>query len=362
MLLRGISLRNFRNIASADLELKGRRQFFIGNNGQGKTNLLEAVGLLLALRSFRTSETGVLVKQGVLQAELGFRLEHEKEGDCLVRLVLSSQNKSVSVDQEKVGKLADYIGRFPVVVLSSRDLLLIRDAPGGRRRWLDLGLSATDPEYLGALQTYHKAMAARNALLKRDGGVNQLAAFERLMAPAAALLVARRSALFAEISALVEDVYRYVAQDGASLRLEYVPDMEARESGEIEKALLEGRTRDLRLKQTARGPHRDDFEFNLGGARARDVASEGQQRLLVIALKLAQVLWLGKRLGVSPLVLADDILVELDAERRGRFWEKMPTDVQLMATGTVRPDDAGGVWQYFRVDGGVLSEEAGGSS
>src|SRR5690606_33977745 len=154
-------------------------------NGQGKTNLLEAAGFLTALRSFRTTENKLLVGHGEQVAAIAAELEHERLGETKVTIKLRRDGKELWCDQTRITKLADYIGRFPTVVFSSQDMLLVRGAPALRRRWLDLTLAAVDAGYFAALQTYSKALAARNALLKTGGASGaELGAFEQQLAPA----------------------------------------------------------------------------------------------------------------------------------------------------------------------------------
>ena len=166
MRLRKLSLRHFRNVGFAALEFSGRQQFLLGGNGQGKTNLLEAAGFLTALRSFRTTENKLLVGHGHHTAAVVYAVEHERMGETHVTIKLRHDGKELWSDQARVTRLADHVGKFPAVVFSSQDLQLVRGSPAVRRRWLDLTLAAMDAAYLHTLQTYSRALAARNALLK----------------------------------------------------------------------------------------------------------------------------------------------------------------------------------------------------
>src|SRR6185503_2034833 len=183
MLLRKLTLRHFRNVGFAAIEFKGRQQFFLGANGQGKTNLLEGAGFVTALRSFRATDNKLLIRHGELVAAIACELEHERLGETRVTIKLRRDSKELWCDQTRITKLADYLGRFPTVMFSSQDLLLVRGAPALRRRWLDLTLASMDAGYLRTLQTYSRALAERNALLKRGGGAErEFAAFEQVLA------------------------------------------------------------------------------------------------------------------------------------------------------------------------------------
>lgn len=357
MRLRKLTLRHFRNVGFAALELQGRQQFLIGANGQGKTNLLEAAGFVSALRSFRTTDNKLLIQHGQHVAAIACDLEHERLGPTKVTIKLRRDGKELWCDQTRITRLADYLGRFPTVVFSSQDLLLVRGAPALRRRWLDLTLASMDAGYLRALQTYSRALAGRNALLKRgNAAAAELSAFEQILAPAAATLIAARTAGIEGLAARVTGAYARLCEGDASERggLRYEPDF-AEPSAEALLARLEsGRTRDAQFRSTLAGPHRDDFSFSARGTAAKDFASEGQQRSLVLALRLAQAAWFQEKSGTRPVLLADDVLGELDPARRRSFWASVDPESQVIATGTTLPDAELGEWQVFEVKEGAF--------
>lgn len=359
MRLRKITLQHFRNVGFAALEFSGRQQFFVGPNGQGKTNLLEAVGCVTALRSFRTTDSKLLVSHGEQSAALAFVLEHERQGETQVTITLRRDGKELWCDQARVTKFSDYLGRFPTVVFSSQDMQLVRGSPANRRRWLDLTLAAMDASYLRALQTFTRALAARNALLKSGrASATELGAFEQALAPAAVELIDRRAAGLQALEATLKAGYARLSDDREPVALAYQPSF-AEPSAEALLARLEaGRGRDQQFRTTLIGPHRDDFYFSVKGTAARDFASEGQQRSLVLALRLAQAAWFQERSGVRPVLLADDVLGELDPVRRERFWAAIDSESQIIATGTRLPDAELGTWQVFEVSEGTFVEKA----
>ncbi|WP_068631013.1 DNA replication/repair protein RecF [Cephaloticoccus primus] len=402
MRLRQITLQDFRNIPLARLEFRGRQSFLLGPNGQGKTNLLEAAGFITALRSFRTREPRLLVGHGSREAAIRCEVEHEVHGavELLIKLrAQAREGRELWRDGERVPRLAGHLGAFPTVVFSSQDMALLRGAPALRRRWLDLTLSAIDADYLGFLQSYHRALANRNSLLKRGAGGatdGELAAFERAMAPAAAQIVERRRvglAALGERLRVASERLGGAANEGREAALRYAPNFDpgagaahtaprgqAADQGAVQPAAVSGegstgaatsapalaaawverwargRERDRQFRSTLSGPHRDDFEFLHGGLAASDYASEGQQRGLVLALRLAQAAWFRERTGLRPVLLADDVLGELDPVRRQLFWEAVDPDSQMIATGTAPPDAALGEWQLFRVNQGEFME------
>ena len=354
MQIRRIALQQFRNIAATQLDLHGRLQFLVGPNGQGKTNLLEATGLITALRSFRSAETRHLIAHGKTEAALACTLEHEVEGETELTIKLRPGAKEAWLEATKLTRLADLIGRFPTVVFSSQDQQLLRGSPGGRRRWLDLTLAAMDAVYLKALQGYHRALAERNALLKSDASDAQLAAFEQVLAQHGEVLIRSREVGLDALAISLTSAYSKIADNAEPAGFAYAPDIATDAAGLVAK-FVKNRGRDRMTRTTNSGPHRDDFDFTLHGRAAKDFASEGQQRALLLSLRLAQATWFRDRSGVQPVLLADDVLGELDPVRRTRFWAAVPETAQVIATGTEAPNGDLGEWQVFRVEGGNFS-------
>ena len=220
-----------------------------------------------------------------------------------------------------------------------------------------LTLAAMDANYLQALQTYTRALAERNALLKKGGApARELGAFEQILAPAAAALIALRAAGLRTLGAALTMNYARLCDGVEKAALVYAPDF-ADPSAEALLARLEaGRARDALLRTTLNGPHRDDVDLKVEGKLAKDFGSEGQQRSLVLALRLAQAAWFQEKSGVRPVLLCDDVLGELDPARRRRFWAAIDPESQVLATGTRLPEAELGAWQVFEVKGGDFVE------
>ncbi len=356
MRILGVRLRDFRNIAFADLPLGEERIFLLGANAQGKSNLLEALGLVTALRSFRTRDLRALPRKGAAGCALVFELEAEGVGAIAVEIRRGPGGWEVEIDGGRIRRLADFIGRFPVVALSAGDVMLLRGGPGERRRFLDLTLSATDPAYYRALRGYHRALAGRNRLLKTRGGDAELAAFEAELAPLAMDLTGRRTGAADALAAALHRACAEVAGGAEGFGLAYRPDLPVHEAGEFVRMLRDGRERDRALGATRRGPHRDDLPFTGEAGEARDFGSDGQQRGLLASLRLAQAGYFAEKLGVAPVLLVDDVLGELDAGRRAGFWRACPPGLQVIATGTALPaPDGGPPWSVWNVEAGSFA-------
>lgn len=347
---------DFRNIGFADLDFGGaKRIFLVGKNGQGKTNLLETASLLTALRSFRTRDSRLLVRGGKKEARVFIALEHEREGRTELTFTLGANGtKNAELGAgTPVRRLSDFVGRFPAVVFSSDDIALLRGSPSGRRRWMDLTFSTIDPEYFLRLQNYHRALESRNRLLKEARSTDsQLEAFEKILAENGCRLVEIRSREMRGVAGLFSEfVGRIVRSGDEDSSLAYEPSVSAAEPAAWAETFRRSRAQDRLLRATQKGPHRDDFRFRIRGRAAEDFASEGQQRGMTLALGLAQLALFRERLGVAPVVLADDVLGELDAERRAGFWSAVGEELQVVATGTQPPEDSG-AWSVFAVEAG----------
>jgi DNA replication and repair protein RecF len=357
MMLRRLSLQTFRNLPLGCLDFDSKQTFFVGANGQGKTNLLEAVGLLGALRSFRGAEPRDLIARGATEARVCCVLEHERDGVVEVEILVRPQRREVSINGAKCERLAEFLGRFPVVALSSYDLQLLRGAPQLRRRAVDLAIASLDEKYFNALRRYHEALDSRNALLRgpRAPAAEELSAFEAQMAPSAAALVSARAKVTAELAAHFVAAYDQLTGGVVeSPGWTYAPDLPAMTADVWCTSWADSRPRDLAMKTTMRGPHRDDFAFQLAGQEAKALGSEGQQRGLVVSWRLAQAAWQRARTGIAPIVLADDVLGELDPSRRAGFWRAAANAAQVLATGTTLPAGEAEEWAVWNVNAGAF--------
>lgn len=359
MILRRLGIQNFRNIAEAGLEFEPGNTFLLGGNGQGKSNLIEAIGFMTALRAFRTHDQKPLIRHGEEQAALAFVVDQDERGRTELTIRLRTQGRSVEVDGEPVRRLAELIGQLPTVIFASEDIQLIRGGPALRRRLIDLYLSSLDGDYLRALMRYHRGLRERNALLKQDADEGQLAAFEQVMAPAAGLIARTRADLIASLSKALQVFYAGLCDRQEEPGLQFRPDARAESDADWVELFREGRLRDRQMRATQRGPHRDDFRLLLNGREAQDFASEGQQRGLVLALRFAQLRVIRDRAGLIPIVLADDVLGELDPDRRERFWCHLDPDTQVIASGTEGPARGDPRdWRILLVEAGRFTEVA----
>jgi DNA replication and repair protein RecF len=346
-----LRVQDFRNVEFAELDLSAGRTFLLGANGQGKSNLLEALGLVTALRSFRTQSMSALPRQGAGAFTAVYEMEHDVEGRTELELQSGKSGRRVSVDGERVSRLGDFIGRFPVVPLSSGDLMLLRGSPAERRRFVDLTLSAIDPDYYHALRNYHRGLAERNRLLKKGGSAAELSAFEAEIAPHAVAVASKRRAGMQRLREVLVAVYADIAEADEGPELEFKVNAACTDVESVSRMLHDSRKRDEIMGSTQKGPHRDDFHLSLSIGGAKEYASDGQQRGLCVALRIAQARIFQESLGLTPVLLADDVLGELDPHRKAGFWRACPAELQIIATGTELPE-ASAEWAIWEVANG----------
>src|SRR5882762_3936058 len=314
MHLAQLRLRDFRNYSRLDADFSAGFHLLLGDNAQGKTNILEAIYLLATLRSFR----GVGGSQMVRHAHKGYFVGAKSigQGEHEIKMYWSAQERSLTLDKRPVRKLTDYLGTLRTVVFCTEDLQLIKGTSRARRRFLDLLLSQTHPTYLPLLQRYTRALRSRNALLKRpvlDPGA--LDSFSRELVSAGEELLRFRRELVPAFSPLAQLAYRGISNEAEQLRIEY--------HGSVKKdfavELAQSRARERSYRSTLIGPHRDDLQLLLNDRSAAQFGSEGQKRTLAIALKMAQAEYVTNLHGAPPVLLIDDIMGELDVKRRTGF-------------------------------------------
>lgn len=309
-----LRLRDFRNYARLDGDFVPGFHLLLGDNAQGKTNILEAIYLMATLRSFRGVGGAQMVRHGQRGYFVGARVLGQ--GQHEIKMFWSVNERKLSLDGRPVRKLTDFLGVLRGVVFCTEDLQLVKGTARMRRRFLDLLLSQTHPGYLPLLQRYTQALRSRNALLKQRA-LDEVAleSFSRELVQLGDQLIQRRRELAPKLSPLVRLAYRRIAHDTEELRLEYQPGVKQ----DFAVELAQSRSRERTYRNTLVGPHRDEVQLLLNDRSAAQFGSEGQKRTLAIALKMAQAEYLTGIHGSPPMLLIDDVMGELDAKRRAGF-------------------------------------------
>lgn len=333
MIISQLSLTNYRSYERHRFPLHPELTVVVGPNATGKTNLLEALYVLAQTKSFRARDAD-LVRHG----QDFFRVEatHADGTVSLIYQPTASPIKRVLYDQVK-RPLSRHLGMLPTVLFEPGDLLLINGAPSLRRRYLDGILSQTDPVYLKAQADYARVLRQRNSLLENfsiRGIKDQIFAWDLSLTNLAATIYETRQRLVTFLNSTVGGYYDEIAGEAVNLELEYLPSVTAANYAEaFMEALVNNLTRDLAAGFTTIGPHREDFRVRFKNNDMMAIASRGEVRSAVLALKLAELNYLERRQGRSPLLLLDDVFSELDFSRR-HFLTKRLTGYQTLITTT----------------------------
>lgn len=356
MQLAHLRLRDFRNYARLDVDFAPGFHVFLGDNAQGKTNILEAIYLLATLRSFRGVGGAQMVQHGKKGYFVGANVVGQ--GTHEIKMYWSSAERKLTLNGQPVRKLSDYFGTLRAVVFCTEDLQLVKGTARSRRRFIDLLLAQTHPVYLPLLQRYAKALRSRNALLKQRAlDETALESFTRELVYLGNQLIAFRRELLPKISLLARLAYRRISNDAEEFRLTYQPAVKS----DFDIELAQSRGRERTLRSTLIGPHRDELQLLLDEKPAAKFASEGQKRSIAIALKMAQAEYLTGIHGSPPILLIDDVMGELDAKRRAGFLpllnraQQSRSQVFMTCTEENWPRELGRELQRWEVKKGCIS-------
>lgn len=355
MIISHLELIDFRNYVSGTFDLTAGTTVVIGDNGQGKTNLAEALAFLATLDSFRSAPTDALVRVGADAAIIRATVLDDDSRESLVEieLVTSGRNR-VQVNRQRLGRVRDLLGTVRVTVFAPDDLVLIKGSPGDRRRFLDDTLVALAVKYDAIRLEIDRIVRQRNTLLKQSGGrltdeiEVTLDVWDAKFAAVADQFGHARATLVARLAPMVHDAYEQLAGVPTAIELRYEPAW--RLCG-LAAALAEVRSVDLRRGVTTVGPHRDEVVVSIDGLPSRTHASQGEQRSLALALRLASHRLVTERTGSAPVLVLDDVLSELDDHRATALLEHLPAGQIVITTATDLPP-AAKVDRLLRVEAG----------
>jgi len=328
--IEALTAHGVRNLAPLELVPRERFNVFVGNNGQGKTNLLEAIYAVAALRSFRTAKLAEMIAFGMPEARLGARVwKHDLHR--VYELTIAPGARRAQLDGKAARPLSRYFGAFNIVVFTPEDLSLPRGSPGDRRRFLDRAVFNLDAEFLARAQDYDKVLRQRNSVLKLAGSGQlaparvdeMLAVYDRQLATLGLDVVEARTSLVAAMSDEIDRAFQAIGRSPHRASARYASKAAGTTVDEFENALRESRAKDLATQSTQHGPHRDDLAFELDGRDAGAFASQGQLRAIMLAWKTAEVAMLERAHGDQPILLLDDVSSELDPDRNAFLFEHL---------------------------------------
>ena len=366
MILKRISILNYKNLEQVELAFSPKLNCFFGQNGMGKTNLLDAVYYL----SFCKSAGNPIDSQNILHEADFFMIQGFYEAadgapEEIYCGMKRRQKKQFKRNKKEYGRLSDHIGFIPLVMVSPADVELIAGGSDGRRRFMDVVISQYDKEYLNALIRYNKALAQRNVLLKSEQPVEEelFLVWEEMMAQTGEMVYRKREAFIREFIPIFQSFYSFISQDREQVGLTYESHA-AR--GALLDILRESRERDRIMGYSLHGVHKDELEMTLSGYPIKREGSQGQNKTYLIALKLAQFDFL-KRTGshTTPILLLDDIFDKLDADRVEQIVKLVSGDQfgQIFITDTNRDhldqilEKAGKDYKLFYVEKGAVKYE-----
>jgi DNA replication and repair protein RecF len=349
-------VRSFRNLAQLEWTPGPRFNVIGGDNGQGKSNLLEAIDYLGSLRSFRMAQARELIRRSSNEAELQALVRGEAAPRKFKIRLHASVARELRIDDKRPRTRAHYLAAIQTVLFHPGDLQLVAGAPELRRAWLDGILEHFDATYASTLASYERARKSRNRLLRASSPDRRaLIAYHELLAAAGTVIGQARERLVADLGALVVEAFRSISGDQLVLGIRYEPRVEP-ELNALRSALEASIDKDLARGFTAEGPHADELSFTLDGVTAKRFGSQGQHRAIVLALKVAELHQLTRRVGRIPILLLDDVSSELDASRNRRLFGLLAdlggqvflttTQPQLILLERERQD--------FRIEAGVL--------
>lgn len=362
MLVRTLKADGFRNLRRVDLQFSPRVNVLLGPNGHGKTNVLEALYLLAGFRSFRGARNRELIREGAEAA----RLVAEVEADGVergVELTLRPKGKTYLIDGKAPASLAEWVGRLVMVTFSPDDLFLVKGEPEIRRRWLDRVIFLLEPEHLRYVMQYQKALKTRNALLK-DGMFGRdlmlLDAFDQTLAKCGARVRTARAKWLPQLSRLVDEELRALTGGVHGSKLEDASEVESSDEAGYLAVLVAKREEDVKRRLTTWGAHHDDVRVTISEREARRFASQGEQRALTLAMKLAETRLVREQRKVAPVLLLDDVTGELDSERNQFLFRELEGhEGQVFVACTELPPrlvEAGVSAQIFDVGHGEIRQ------
>lgn len=347
MYLKNLHLFKFRNYLDQRVEFCAPKTILVGNNAQGKSNLLEAVELLSTLKSHRVTRDRDLVREEAEAGKIVATLERQTGIVDLALTLRRNGRRTVALRGESLKRQLEFLGTLNAVQFSSLDLDLVRGGPESRRRWLDTLVIQLEPFYAHILHQYNKILRQRNALLKlrtQDSALStqdsQLALWDAQLVAAGSRVTRRRARALQRLAPIAQAWHQAISGSTELLEVKYVPNIgleqdnpEAVQQAFFEK-IQQRSVAELHHGTTLVGPHRDEIEFSINQTPARQYGSQGQQRTLVLALKLAELKLIEEVVGEPPLLLLDDVLAELDPNRQNQLLDAIQERFQTLITTT----------------------------
>lgn len=360
MKIRSLKLKNYRNYDLLKLDFDGAANIFYGDNAQGKTNILEAVYISGTTKSHRGAKDRELIRFG--QDESHIEAIVEKNGiDYQLDMHLKKNSpKGIAINKMPIRKASELFGIVNFVFFSPEDLNIIKNGPSERRRFIDMELSQLDRVYLSNLTNYNRIVNQRNHLLKSIGMGGELKdtleVWDMQLIQYGDRIIERRKEFLDKVNEIISSIHKKLTGGREEIQVIYEP---SNGNLTLEQALQKNRERDIRIKSTSAGPHRDDICFMVGGLDIRRYGSQGQQRTAALSLKLSEIELVKQAAKDTPVLLLDDVLSELDKHRQNYLLDSI-NDIQTLITCTGVEDFVNHrfyINKVFHVHGGQVTDE-----
>lgn len=357
MIIKNLNLTNFRNYENEKIEFSPGVNIIYGKNGQGKTNIIEAIYYFQSGKSYRSIRENEIIKfnKDFARIEASF----EKRGEEEKSVIFVSDKKNIKLGGVQIEKLSEIIGEYNIVIFTPDYLSLIKDGPGERRKFLDSFISQIKPSYFKNLINYYKVLKQRNNLLKfkREKIYSTIEIWEEKLSQLGAQICKMRESAIEKINETINirDINDNITEN---IKIKYCPSIKGdyKDSENIKNELLLSRERDIEKGMTQIGPHRDDFDIFMNDINIKKFGSQGQMRSCVLKMKLSECEIIKEKTGENPILLLDDILSELDEERR-RFFVENIKDKQVIITCTDKENFFIEKFKIFKIENGKIINE-----
>lgn len=369
MILKELKIANFRNYKSLNIKLSDRINIIYGNNAQGKTNILESIYVLGITKSHRSFIDDDLIMNGESASKISGNIE--KNGiNSLFEINLNKTKKKYKIDNDDIKKTSDYISNINIIIFYPEDLEIIKGSPGIRRKFLNLELSQLYNNYYRVLSDYNKLLKIRNDYLKKmqkniKVDENYFAIITEYLIDKAVFIYRARNKFINKLNSYASNIF-FEIMHLEGFNLKYKTNLDLKDYSETEikeqlKAKFESdKQLEIRLGSTLHGPHRDDFDFYLGENNLKCYGSQGQQRLAVISIKLAEIEIFKNYSKTSPILLLDDVFSELDDEKKNNLLKYINDDIQTIITTTDLENIDDSIIKsskLFKIEAGKVVEE-----
>jgi len=358
--IKQLKLKNYRNYELLDLEFDSSTNIFYGDNAQGKTNILESIYLCGTTKSHRGTKDRDLISFGEEESHIEAVIEKNEVPFKIDIHLKKNSPKGIAINKIPIRRASELFGIINIVFFSPEDLNIIKNGPSERRRFIDLELAQLDKVYLSDLSNYNRIVNQRNKLLKyandRRELLETLDVWDIQLVQYGKKIIDRRNLFIYQLNKIIEKVHERLTGGKEKLYISYEP---SNSSMNLENAILKNRERDIRMKSTSVGPHRDDICFMVGDLDIRKFGSQGQQRTAALSLKLSEIELVKKITKDTPILLLDDVLSELDKHRQNYLLDSI-CDIQTLITCTGVDDFVNhrfSINKIFHVEKGNVTKE-----